>query len=431
MRILLIGATGFIGSAVAARLALEGHQVVGVTRRVDAAARRLPVAHWIERDLRLATAPASWLPHLEGVDAVVNCAGTLQDSARDSTAGVHDAAPSALWAACAQAGVRRVVHFSAMGVDRGGLSQFSRTKLRGDEALMASDLDWIILRPSVVVGRQAYGGSALFRGLAALPVLPKSPDAGPLDIIQLDDVVETVVRLLRPGAPSRIALDLAGPERLTFEDVVAAYRRWLGWKPARIVAPPAFLMRAAYRIGDAISMLGWRPPIRSTAHREMVRGAVGDPSQWKEATGIAPTSLSAALAAEPASVQERWFSKVYFLKPLAIGSFALFWILTGIVSLGPGFDHAHWLMEVAGAGPVLAPLSVIGGGIADIIVGLAILYRPTTRLALYAAIALSLFYVVAGTLLLPELWKDPLGPMMKIWPILVFNFLCLAVLDER
>jgi hypothetical protein len=74
---------------------------------------------------------------------------------------------------------------------------------------------------------------------------------------------------------------------------------------------------------------------------------------------------------------------------------------------------------------------VIAGGLADIAVALGIAYRPTSRLALIAAIGLSVFYVVAGTILLPQLWRDPLGPMMKIWPILVFNFICLSILDER
>lgn len=430
MRILLTGATGLIGSAVAARLAAEGHEVIGVARALGVETRRLPVYRWIELDLREATTPEAWLPHLAGIDAVVNCAGVLQDNARDSTAAAHRDGPAALWEACERAGVRRVIHVSAMGVDKGGVTDFSRTKLAGDEALMARDLDWVILRPSVVVGRQAYGGSALFRGLAALPVLPRAPDAGPLDIVQLDDVVGTVVRLLSPNAPSRLALELAGPERLSFEEVVAAYRAWLGRRPARIMAVPGFVMGAAYRAGDLVAKLGWRPPIRSTARREIVRGAAGDPADWIRATGISPRSFTQALAAEPASVQERWFSNLYLLKPLIIGVFALFWLMTGIVSLGAGYGNAEWLMRQAGAGPLSGP-SVIAGAVTDLIVGTLMLFRRTARLAIVAAFFGSIFYVVAGTILLPALWADPLGPMMKIWPILVLNIVALAVLEER
>src|SRR6202045_1759170 len=94
------------------------------------------------------------------------------------TRGVHVDGIASLFAACEQTGVRRVEHFSTIGVDREAPTAFSRTKLEGDRRLMASDLDWIILRPSVVVGRPAYGGSALFRGLASLPVLPVMPKIG-------------------------------------------------------------------------------------------------------------------------------------------------------------------------------------------------------------------------------------------------------------
>ena len=430
MRLLLIGAGGLIGSAVAARLSADGHEVTGIVRTVDATARRICAARLISLDLRNATTPEAWLPHLDGVEAVVNCAGALQDSARDSTADVHRDSPSALWSACGQAGVRRVVHVSAMGVDRGGITGFSRTKLEGDEALTASGLDWVILRPSVVVGRQAYGGSALFRGLAALPLLPRTPEAGPLDIVQLDDVAETVARLVRPDAPSRIALELAGPDRMRFEEVVAAYRQWLGWKPARLVSAPGWLMGIGWRSGDLIARLGWRPPMRTTARREIVRGAVGDSTAWREATGIEPKSLAAALAAEPASVQERWFARLYLLKPLAIGVFALFWLMTGIVSVTAGYPHAVGLMRMTAAAPA-AELSVWAGAATDIIVAALIVYRPTAKLGLIAAFAVSILYIVAGSLLLPALWADPLGPMMKIWPILAFNLLCLAILDER
>jgi uncharacterized protein YbjT (DUF2867 family) len=430
VRVLLIGATGFIGSAVAARLHAAGHELTGVARANSPATARLPVERWISLDLRQATTVEAWLPHLQNVDAVVNCAGVLQDSLRDSTTKVHRDAPTALWRACQQRNVRRVVHFSAMGVDRGTLSAFSRSKSEGDMALEASGLDWVILRPSVVVGSSAYGGSALFRGLAALPFLPRTSDAGPLDIVQLDDVAETVLRLLQPGAPSQVAIELSGPERLAFDDVVAAYRRWLGWKPARLFALPGWMMTFAWRAGDVVAALGWRPPVRSTARREIVRGAIGDNREWIRLTGIRPQSLSAALAAHPASVQERWFARLYLLKPLSIGIFALFWLMTGLVSLGPGFAIARNYMLLGGGGGFSTP-SVVAGGLCDIAIGAGILYRRTTKPALLAALAISIFYILAGSLLLPELWREPLGPMMKIWPILALNLVCLAILDER
>ncbi|HEX8467432.1 MAG TPA: SDR family oxidoreductase [Allosphingosinicella sp.] len=430
MRILLIGATGLIGSATAARLRRDGHEIVAVARGGGPAARRVPVDRWVRLDLRDATTPAAWRPHLAGIGAVVNCAGVLQDSPRDSPGKIHVDMPTALWSACAEAGVKRVIHFSALGVDRGGITDFSRTKNEGDEALAASGLDWVILRPSVVVGRPAYGGSALFRSLASLPIFPDPAEAGRVDVVQLDDVAETVARLLAPGAPSREALELAGPDRLAFADIVAAYRRWLGWTPARRFAAPGWLMGLAYRFGDALAWLGWRPPIRSTPGKEIRRGATGDNEAWRRATGIEPQSLADALAANPASVQERWFARLYLLKPLAIGTFALFWLLTGLISLGPGFERATRYMLAGGGGPLSEP-SVIAGGLGDIAVGCAIAWRPATKLGLWAALGFSVFYIVAGTILLPELWADPLGPMMKIWPILALNLVCLAILDER
>src|SRR5688500_8698138 len=84
MRILLLGASGLIGSAVAARLRRDGHEIVAVGRGGGPAVRRVPVDHRVKLDLRQATSVEAWLPHLEGVGAVVNCAGVLQDSDRDS-----------------------------------------------------------------------------------------------------------------------------------------------------------------------------------------------------------------------------------------------------------------------------------------------------------------------------------------------------------
>ncbi|MGI6852739.1 SDR family oxidoreductase [Mesorhizobium sp. 1B3] len=427
MRVLVVGATGLIGSAVCARLRADGHEVVGVARSRSA---MQSVDRAITLDIAKATSPEEWEGHLDGVNAVVNCAGVFQQGLVESPKGVHVAGIAALFRACENRGIRRVIHFSAIGVDRGAVSEFSRTKLAGDEVLTASGLDWVILRPSVVLGRSAFGASALIRGLASLPFLPVMPATGPLQVVMMDDVVETVVFYLNPEAPSRTILELAGPRKITFEDVVATYRHWLGWAPARRALLPRWVADLAYWSGDVAGWLGWRPPVRSTAKREMARGAVGDPNPWQASTGLHPRDLSATLEREPSSVQERWFSKLYFLKPVIFIVFALFWIATGLISLGPGFDIGVGLMQRAGTGSLAAP-GVIAGALADIAIGLAILYRPTARAGLHAALAISLFYLVAGSILVPELWKEPLGPMMKIWPIMALNLVALAILEER
>src|SRR5437763_4433679 len=216
MRVLVTGATGLIGGAVVARLIETGYGVVGIARETRRARRSVPEARWLALDIAALTEPQHWHPHLGGIDAVVNCAGVLQDSTRDSTRGVHVEGIGALFAACEQVGVSRIVQISAIGIDHHTATAFSETKLAGDTALMQRDLDWVILRPSVVLGPAAYGGSALFRRLAALPVLPVMPVTGALQVVQLDDVVATILFFLMPGAPSRVALDLAGPERLSF-----------------------------------------------------------------------------------------------------------------------------------------------------------------------------------------------------------------------
>lgn len=430
LRVLLVGATGLIGSAVAARLRREGVRVTALVRGAGPAAQRLPVDRVVEADLRRMTDPDAWALLVEGADAVVNCAGVLQQGGRDSPAAIHVAAPAALYRACERAGVRRVIHLSAMGAGQEGPSEFSRSKGEIERVLAQSSLDWVVLRPSVVVGRPAYGGSALFRGLASLPLLPRQQGAGRISVVQLDDVAETVARLLRPGMPGRLAIDLAGPEALPFEEIVARYRAWLGWGRARVIDFPRPLMGLAFHLGDVAGRLGWRPPVRSTAHQEMARGAAGDPLAWTDATGIVPQRLGEALALEPASAQERWFARLFLLRPLGIVVFALFWILTGVLSLTAGWDIGVALMRQGGAGSLSEP-SVIAGALADIGIGCALLWRRSTKLALWAALGITLFYLVAGTAILPRLWAEPLGPLLKTAPILVFNLMLLAILEER
>jgi hypothetical protein len=87
-------------------------------------------------------------------------------------------------------------------------------------------------------------------------------------------------------------------------------------------------------------------------------------------------------------------------------------------------------MRQAGAGALAAP-GVATGALVDIFVGCAIAWRRTSRAGLYAALAVSLFYLTTSSLLLPVLWADPLGPLLKIFPIATLNVVALVLLEER
>lgn len=427
MRVLLLGATGFVGSAVLARLRSRGISIRALSR--SRAAQTQDGVEWVRGDLRTMTDAAQWGPLLAGCTAVINCAGVFADSARDSTSLVHIEAPTALYRACELAGVRRVILLSAIGVDD-RLTGFSRTKKDGEAVLSASKLEWVILRPSIILGAGASGGSALLRGLAALPVLPVEKGQGEIQPVQLEDVVDTITLYLGREAETRIVQEVVGPRRYTLAEMVARVRAWLGWRPAKRVTVPGWLMGLVYAGGGLANFLGWRTPVSLTGRREMQRGASSKTDNAQGALTRPVRSVEEAFTSHAATYQDRLAAKLYFLTPVVFIVTVLFWIGTGITSIGPGYEIGVRLLEAGGVGALSGP-SVIAGGLADIGIGLGIAWRATTRLALYGAIAISLFYCGAGTILLPQLWLDPIGPMLKIWPLIAFNIVALALLDRR
>jgi hypothetical protein len=120
-----------------------------------------------------------------------------------------------------------------------------------------------------------------------------------------------------------------------------------------------------------------------------------------------------------------------FSKAAAFWRLRPFWLVTGLISFGPGWEIGMGLMREGGVEDPIASLAIVGGASADILIGLAVLYRPTSRYGLYAALLISVAYATIGSILVPRLWSDPLGPMLKIWPIMVLGLVALAIREDR
>lgn len=431
MRILVIGAYGFIGSAVVARLSADGHEVVGAGRRVRRSSRTRPDLRWIKINLARARTPEKWSSALSGVHAVVNCAGVLQDTLTDSTQKVHVKAAAALFKACSKENVRRVVQISAIGVGPDVDTRFARTKFAAEELLQKHDLDWVILRPSLVVGRSVYGGMALLRALAAIPfVLPLARESASFQPVQVTDLASAVSFFLKPDAPARRIVEIAGPQRLRLSEIVGSYRRWLGLAPGEIVRLPLIAAKAIAWMGDVGSWLGWRPPLRSTTLKQLSRSLAQDPDEWTRITGIKPMKLDTALNMEPASVQDRWFARLYLLKPIMIGVLAAYWMISGVIGLGPARVLVDDLLQEVGFGN-WSYIAAIASGAVQLALGIGIAFRSTARGALTASLVVASIYVAAGGLMRIGLWLDPLGSLIKMFPLIALTIVTLAIFDDR
>ena len=289
MNVLVCGARGFVGRAACAALRRRGHRVI---EAVSSPERTDAITIDFSRDVDAAT----WLPRLAGVDAVVNAVGVLRDSRRRPIVAVHDTVPRALFEACAQAGVRRVVQVSALGI-AGCQVSYARSKIAAENALLAhvdtGRLDGVVVRPSIIFGRGAPS-SELFLGLARLPalLLPQAVRRARVQPVAVDELGEVLAKLVEMPTQQSTMLTAVGPEPLTLGDFIASLRAQAGRAPARVGTLPDVLARWSARAGDLVPVAPWC----SETLELLGADNVADPAPFERLLGRRATRFDALLA---------------------------------------------------------------------------------------------------------------------------------------
>ena len=412
MRVLITGASGFIGRALAQALRERGHAVVRAMRRPPAGA-----ADALQVDFAGVPTRAWWLPRLAGIDAVVNAVGILREQGGQSFEALHARAPSELFRACADAGVGSVVQVSALGADETARSAYHRSKKAADDVLRSLPLRGAVVQPSLVYGP---GGSsaALFNKLAVAPLLP-FPEGGRMLVqpVHVDDLVAGIVRLVESPPRAVATLPFAGPRPLALRDYLGELRQALG-EPGRLrmLPVPAPLFRAGAAVAGHLpgSMLDGE-----TADM-LLAGNATDRNGLPQLLGRAPRAprdFVAAAGREPArreAVLDLWL-------PLLRVALALLWIWTAIVSFGlyPVQD-SYALLARVGLHGAAATVALYGAALLDLLLGVLTLASPARwRRGLWLTqAALVAGYTVLITLFLPEYWLHPYGPIAKNIPLL-------------
>ena len=228
--ILILGGSGFVGRSVCDKLVERsggaGGQIVVPSRR-PARARHLqllPTLRVVAADVHSATQLRQLL---QGVDAVINLVAILHGSAAEF-ARIHVELPRKLADACHAAGVRRLVHVSALGVSDAAPSRYLRSKAAGEAVLKAANLDLTILRPSVIFGEHDHFTNLFATLQAVAPFVPLAGARARFQPVWVQDIAAAIVRCLDQASSIGQTYECAGPDVYTLRQIVEMVGRWSG-----------------------------------------------------------------------------------------------------------------------------------------------------------------------------------------------------------
>jgi uncharacterized protein YbjT (DUF2867 family) len=430
VKVLIVGANGFIGSYITAKLLRDGQKITCAVRNIEAAKRKFLGTEIVYCDFNKDIHSEIWLEKLQNIDVVINVAGLLTSTGKNKIENVHINGPKALFNACILAKVKRIIHISALGIDEEKTTDYALTKKATDIYLSTlENIDWVILQPSLIYASGCYGGTSLFRALASLPYfIPLVGDGmQQFQPIHIDDLTDVVLSCIKKEGEIKRILKIVGPEIVTVKDILINFRRWLGLTPAKLIKIPIIFIKIGAKFGDLFGV----GPLNSTLYKMMMQPNIADKDEFIKFTGIFPRNFELALATEPLTVQSLWHAKLFLLKPLLKLMLGLFWIATGIITgiLAPELG-LKTIMEL-GFNKQVAQVMLYGSCSMDFILGVLLLTKQRINNIYILQICTIVSYTILLTFLNPGLWLEPLGVLTKNIPIILLTLVLMAIEKDK
>ena len=254
--ILVTGATGFIGRRIVARLVERGEEVRRLLRPVpNPRASGLPAVHFVTGDV---TDPESLKAACDGVDMVVHTVAIIREKGPVTFQALNVQGTRNVVEAAERAGVRKMVHLSAIGVRPDPKYPYLRSKWEGEEAVVNSNMEQVVLRPSLVFGP----GDEFINALAATTrVGPAVPFIGAgkarFQPIHVDDVAQCVDRALIDSSYNGETIEVGGPDVLTYGQITDMIIRAFGRRRMKVRVPTSMIRTAL----PLLQLVSPHPPI--------------------------------------------------------------------------------------------------------------------------------------------------------------------------
>jgi NADH dehydrogenase len=291
--ILLTGATGTVGRALLRRLTASGASVrclVRDPRRLGADRVRVQIVLGDLAD------PASFRNALRGVDTVVHLAASIRDQPRGSLEELNAVSTLRLTRAAERSGARRFIFFSAIGASFQSPTRFFRAKALARQAVESADLETTVFSPSIVY-TPGDPWLTLLQRLSYLPAMPMAGSGKALfQPVWADDAADCVVSALeRDPHVARRAFDLAGPESLSYDDMVRLALVALG-RERPLLHLPRPVVRRSLRV---LERLTGPAAFATWEEAELLEEPMVTPrgSADAESLGVMPEPMGAVLGA--------------------------------------------------------------------------------------------------------------------------------------
>lgn len=290
--ILVLGGTGFVGRSVCEKLVERngggGGRIVVPTRRLAGGKhlQMLPTLQLVRSDVH---DPLQLAKLVAGCDAVINLVAVLQGDERRFQQ-VHVELPRRIAAACQAAGVRRLIHVSAIGVAENAPSRYLRSKAQGEKVLAGAGLDLTVLRPSLIFGANDKLLNLFATLQSVAPFVPLAGADSRYQPVWVDDVATAIARCLDDDGSIGKTYECAGPEVMTLRDIVRSAGRWAGNERAVIGLPGGIATLQA----TLMELLPGEPLIsRDNLASMTVPNVASGSLPGLDALGIRPAAMSA------------------------------------------------------------------------------------------------------------------------------------------
>lgn len=303
MKVVVTGASGFVGSHLIEALRQAGHSVRGLSRREPTGARRHPGVEYVGGvDVNVSTSLTREM--FDDAQAVVHLVGIIQEAPRDGQTfqRIHVYGTQNVLDAADRAGVPgRFIYMSALGSSPGSPSEYSRTKFAAEQAVQKSSLPYTIFRPSLILGRdgefvEQMGDLVKHGGLHVNIPFPFIPVPGSgenkFQPVWIDDLTACVVKSLTLPQTAGQTYEIGGATQVSFNDMLSGFARGLNVQK-KMVHAPVPMMKVAAAVMEAVLP---KPPVTRDQLANLGSDNITNSRAITEVFGVQPLPFDQILA---------------------------------------------------------------------------------------------------------------------------------------